>query len=675
MAQPEATGGEEAAVTKTAGSATAPTKYAAKKPAAKSPAKRSPAKRSPAKKSSAKKSPARKSPAKRAATTAARSGADRAAAGGAAAGVAGRTTDAARPARAGASADEVRAATHAEPEEVDTEEVDTEEVVDNVLGLGGFTFVGMDRGQVAAAVRRYAIALAGRPTVAANAALQMAREQARILVGRSDLAPDARDRRFADPAWRKPVWKRVAQSYVSVRDTVMETVERVGLDDGSADRARFGLMQITEAIAPTNNLTTNPAALRRALDTRGQSLRSGARHLLHDVRRNRGLPSQVDTRPFVIGENMAATPGAVVRRTEQYELIQYSPTRSRVRRRPVIIIPPQINRYYFLDLAPGRSFVEHAVASGQQVFLISWRNPTRQHRSWTLDTYISACIDAIHTVMDISGASDVNSVGFCAGGMTQSMMLAYLHAQEMPLVNAATLAVTMIDTHARSSINSFATKRSVASTISKSRRKGMLEGDELARVFAWIRPNDLVWNYWVNNYLMGENPPAFDVLAWNADATNLPNQLHEQFLDISTGNKLLTPGGVTVLGQPLDLRTVDIDHYSVGASTDHIVPWQSCYRATSLFSADHRFVLSNSGHIQALVNPPDNPKASFLVGDTLPASAVAWQRAATKHAGSWWTDWVEWIDSRSGGWKPAPTELGSPRHPVLCDAPGTYVTS
>ena len=551
-----------------------------------------------------------------------------------------------------------------------------EDVLDNVLGLGGFTFVGMDRDQAVAAVRRYALALALRPSVVARHAASLAIEQGRVLAGKSELKPEPKDRRFADPAWQNGVWKRVAQSYLALRDTVMDTVDHVGLDQGSRDRARFGLMQLTEAIAPTNNLITNPEALRKAVRTRGSSLRDGSRHLWHDILRNRGLPSQVDTRPFVIGENMAATPGAVVRRTEQYELIQYTPVGSRVRRRPVIVIPPQINRYYFLDLAPGRSFVEYAVSKGQQVFLISWRNPGREHRSWTLDTYINACLDAVHTTIDICGTKDVNSIGFCAGGMTQSMMLAYLQAQGNPLVNAASLAVTMVDTHARSSINSFATGRSVKSTVSKSRRKGMLEGEELARVFAWIRPNDLIWNYWVNNYLLGENPPAFDVLAWNADATNLPNQLHEQFLDISLHNRLLEPGGVTVLGQPLDLSQVSVDHYSVGASTDHIVPWQSCYQATQLFAGEQRFVLSNSGHIQALVNPPDNPKASYFAGEPYPASADRWlAENATKHAGSWWTDWVEWVDARAGGWKAAPKSLGNARHPVLGDAPGTYVTS
>ena len=309
------------------------------------------------------------------------------------------------------------------------------------------------------------------------------------------------------------------------------------------------------------------------------------------------------------------------------------------------------------------------------MFLTSWRNPGPENRDWSLDTYISACIDAIEAVLSISRVKDLNSLGLCAGGMTQSILLGYLSAQSRPLIHAASLAVTMIDSQTHSVINSFATKRTVAATITKSRRKGMLAGEDLAKVFAWMRPNDLVWNYWVNNYLLGENPPAFDVLAWNSDATNLPNQLHEQFLQISSDNSLMEPGGVSVLGQSIDLRNVTIDHYSVGAVTDHIVPWQSCYQATQLFGGAHRFALSNSGHIQALVNPPDNPKASYFVGDDFPPDPIAWRANATRRSGSWWTDWSAWLDSRSGNWRAAPTSPGNSTHPVLCDAPGTYVSS
>ncbi len=545
----------------------------------------------------------------------------------------------------------------------------------SALGLGGFTFVGLDRKQTAQALARFTAKAIQRPGAIASRTLAFGAEQVRILTGNSSISPDPKDRRFADPEWRKPGWRQLVQSYLAFRDAVQGSVDEVDLDGGSRERARFGLMQITEALAPSNNLLTNPVALRTARRTRGASLAAGARHLTHDIRHNHGLPSQVDTRPFAVGKNIAATPGLVVKRTDQFELIHYRPSTAKVHSRPLVIIPPQINRYYFLDLAPGRSFAEFAVANELQVFMISWRNPQPEHRHWSLDTYVTAIIEALETVTEITGSDDANTIGFCSGGMTQSILLGYLSATGRPLVNAAALGVTMVDTHVQSTINSFATRRSVQSTIDRSRKAGGVRGDELARIFAWIRPNDLIWNYWVSNYLLGENPPAFDVLAWNSDATNLPNQIHEQFLDISLGNLLMEPGAVSTLGHSVDLRDVDVDHYSVGAVTDHLVPWQACYRATQLFGGNQRFVLSNSGHIQALVNPPTNPKASYFVNEDLSGTAEEWLAGAQQVKGSWWTDWAAWIRPRSGTLKKAPSDLGSAQNPPICAAPGTYVTS
>ena len=554
-------------------------------------------------------------------------------------------------------------------------DADDEPAVRSALGLGGFSFVGVDARETVDAVMRSVASTVRRPQAAASAAAELAANELRILTGRSDFAPDQKDRRFADDAWQRPGWKQVVQSYLAFRDAVETMIDEVDLDEDSKERARFGLMQLTEALAPSNNLLTNPVAIRKAVETRGSSLVAGARHLFSDLRHNGGLPSQVDTRPFEVGENLAATPGSVVKRTDQFELIQYSPTTERVRRRPLVIIPPQINRYYFLDLAPGRSFIEHAVSRGQQVFIISWRNPQEEHRHWGLDTYVSAIIDALETAAAITRTKAVNTIGFCAGGMTQSIMLGYLEATGRKLVNSASLAVTLVDTHEESAMNAFATQRSISSTLRKSRKTGGVSGQELARTFAWIRPNDLIWNYWVSNYLLGEDPPAFDVLAWNADATNLPNQLHEQFLDISLHNRLVEPGGVSVLGQSVDLHKVDIDHYSVGAITDHLVPWESCYQATKLFAGEQRYVLSNSGHIQALVNPPGNPKASFYINDDLASGPQEWLAGAEKHQGSWWVDWADWLEKRAGQTKVAPVSPGDDDHPVLCAAPGTYVAS
>jgi polyhydroxyalkanoate synthase len=538
---------------------------------------------------------------------------------------------------------------------------------------GGNPFVGLTAAQVAAATARWAGHLARRPTVLASHVAGLGAEELRILAGASTTTVDPKDRRFTDPAWSNPLWKRVAQSYLATRDTVLSSIEDVGLDPKSADRARFALMQLTEAAAPTNTLAGNPAAIKKAARTRGRSLVDGSRHLMHDVLRNGGMPSQVDTRPFVVGQTIATTPGSVVYRTEVFELIQYRAATAKVRARPMLVIPPQVNRYYFLDLAPGRSFIEYGVSRGLQMFTISWRNPTPAQRDWSLETYAAACIEAVEVVNEITGSDDCNVIGFCAGGITQSVALSHLAATGRSIVHASARAVTTVDTTAKSTINMFASKRSVDAAVRRSGRRGVLTGRSMARVFAWVRPNDLVWNYVVSNYLMGENPPAFDVLAWNADTTNLPAALHAQFVHLFSDNALMTPGAVTVLGTPVDLSNVKTDLYVVGASTDHLVPWEAAYRATQAYGGESRFVLSNSGHIQALVNPPSNPKASFLTSDDNPPDPHAWRAGARQVKGSWWVDWADWAIERSGEEKPRPRRLGSRAHGVLAPAPGRYV--
>ena len=538
---------------------------------------------------------------------------------------------------------------------------------------GANPFVGLNARQLGSAFSRWGGRLLREPSVIASKSLSVAAEDVRILVGASDLAPDPKDKRFADPAWSGPVWRRLAQAYLARREALLGTVDDLDLDEKSRDRARFVLMQVTEAAAPTNNLLTNPTALRVMVDTRGRSLVRGAKNLAWDARHNGGLPSQVDTRPFEVGRTLALTPGGVVKRSELYELLQYEPSTKRVQRRPLVIIPPQVNKFYFLDLAPGRSFIEHAVSQGLQVFTMSWRNPGPDQREWSLDDYVAACLEAIETACAITGSEDANVIGFCAGGITQSLLLGHLAATGRPLVHASTLAVTTIDTTAKSVMNMFVSERSMAASIDKSRRKGVLEGRQLNRVFAWVRPNDLVWNYWVSNYLLGQSPPAFDILAWNGDSTNLPAALHAEFVRLMVDNALVHPGTVEVLGSPVDLSQVKTDLYVVGAATDHIVPWQTTYVATQVYGGDSRFVLSNSGHIQALINPPDNPKASYSCSDDHPPDPEIWLKGATKQTGSWWSDWAAWMIERSGEERVAPRRLGDADHPVLCAAPGTYV--
>jgi polyhydroxyalkanoate synthase len=538
---------------------------------------------------------------------------------------------------------------------------------------GANPFVGMTPRHMVSAAARWAAAASRHPLVLTSEVLRWGAEEAKVIAGSSDVAPDPKDKRFADPAWKNPIWKRVAQSYLLTGKILLGSVDQVGLDPKSASRARFALDQIVEASAPTNNLISNPTALKRAIETKGRSLVDGSRHLAHDVRFNGGLPSQVDTRPFRVGETVATTRGEVIHRSPMFELIQYEPSTRQVGSLPTLIIPPQINRYYFLDLSPQRSFVEYAVSRGIQMFLISWRNPTPDERDWGIDEYVGAIIEAAEVTAEIADTGSVNLAGFCSGGMTQCAALSYLAATGRDLVHATTLAVTLIDTQISSTLNMFSTQRTIRSAIANSRRKGVLEGRELARVFAWVRPNDLVWNYWVSNYLLGQNPPAFDVLAWNADATNLPAALHAEFMRMWDDNALCHPGAMEVLGAPVDLTTIKQDAYIVGALNDHLVPWQSAYAATQMLGGESRFVLSNSGHIQALVNPPDNPKANYYLNDDQCPSPSTWLAGATQVKASWWVDWADWTLDHSGGMRTRPRSLGNSSHPKIVAAPGEYV--
>jgi polyhydroxyalkanoate synthase len=341
--------------------------------------------------------------------------------------------------------------------------------------------------------------------------------------------------------------------------------------------------------------------------------------------------------------------------------------------RPLMMIPPQINKFYILDLAPRRSLIEYAVGRGFQTFAVSWRNPTAAQRDWGLGTYVQALREASDAALAITGADKLNVLGACAGGITTAVLLGHLAASGDERVASATFPVTVLDTSVESAMDLLASEKSIASALERSRARGVLSGREMARVFAWLRPNDLVWNYWVNNYLLGEAPPAFDILYWNNDATNLPATLHAEFLEIFVNNSLCHPGALEVLDTPIDLGKVRSDVYAVGALTDHITPWQACYRTPRLFGGKRTFVESTSGHIQAIVNPPGNAKSLFLASDAYGADPQTWLEGAREHRGSWWDHWTAWLVERSGPSKAPPTRLGSDAHEPLMPAPGRYV--
>jgi poly(3-hydroxyalkanoate) synthetase len=364
----------------------------------------------------------------------------------------------------------------------------------------------------------------------------------------------------------------------------------------------------------------------------------------------------------------------VVFRNDLVELIEYTPQTDTVHEVPLLIVPPTINKFYVVDLAPGRSLVEHLVGAGQQVFLISWRNPGTDGAEWGADAYGEAALEALDAVEAISGSRRTAILALCSGGMLSAMLMAHLAATGgLDRIAALSLLVTVLDQTRAGMPGALSDERATNAATARSARQGYLDGAALSEVFAWLRPRDLVWNYWVNNYLLGKSPPAFDILSWNADSTRMPARLHRDFIELAQDNQLTRPGAATMCGSPVDLARVDVDAYVVAGIADHLCPWQNCYRTTQLLGGRTKFVLSTSGHIAAIVNPPGNKKAKFRTAAENPPDAEAWLESTEENAGSWWEDYTSWLAERGGAEREAPKEPGGPDHPVLADAPGTYV--
>jgi polyhydroxyalkanoate synthase subunit PhaC len=530
------------------------------------------------------------------------------------------------------------------------------------------------RGRAAGAMRTLGHLAARHSQALLRATPDIGLELLRIGLGRSEVAPAKGDKRFTDPAWREnALFKATMQTYLTLGSGVDAYVDNLGLERMNAERLRFGLGLVREAMAPTNFFWTNPAAIKRCLDTGGGSIRKGMANWIGDLVHNQGMPSSVDRRLFQVGENLAATPGAVIFRNDVFELIQYAPQRETVYGRPLLVVPPQVNKYYALDLAPGRSMYEYLLKQGIQLFGISWRNPTGAQRAWNFDTYVQATIDAIDVVREVTGWPDVNMMGGCLGGMTVALTAAHLAARADRRVYSATMTVTLIDCDSDGRIFLFATPQTLALARQVTRPTGVINGWQMASVFSWLRPNDLVWNYWVNNYLLGQDPPAFDILAWNADTTRLTSAFHRQLLDMVAGNQLARPGAMTVLGTPVDMSRIACDTYVVGGLTDHITPWRTCYRTTQMVSGPTQFVLCSSGHIQTVVADPKHPRLGYLVNPETPAEAEQWLAGAQRHEGSWWEHWAKWLADRSGEQMAAPKFVGTALFPAKESAPGTYV--
>ena len=522
---------------------------------------------------------------------------------------------------------------------------------------------------------RYATRLATRPAMVARRAAKLTAELADIAKGSSGIAPERRDRRFADPAWSEnPLLKRAVQTYLALGGTAEELLADADLEWRDNTRLKFMLTNLIAASAPSNNPLLSPAAWKSFIDTGGMSAVRGARALVSDMSSTPHIPTMVAADAYEVGKDLAVSPGAVVARGDVYELIQYEPTTPTVYQIPLLMVPPMINKYYVTDLAPGRSMLEFFVAQGYQVFVLSWCNPGKEARNWDINTYGQAVVDSIGTMRAITKAPKVNVMGLCAGGILSSMVSAHLSATgQLGQIGCLGLGVTLLDMTQAGTTVSLMNEGTAAGSILASRARGYMDGRTLAEVFAWLRPDDLIWNYWVNNYLQGKTPPAFDILYWNADTTRMPAGLHRSFIEIAMDNALTKPDATSMLGSPVDLSKIDVDTYVVAGIDDHISPWPSAYRATQLLGGNSRFVLSNSGHIAAMVNPPSNPKATFRLSPGNPPDHREWLAKAETVQGSWWPDYTTWLAERSGDMKQAPRTLGNAKFPPLCPAPGTYV--
>ncbi len=534
-------------------------------------------------------------------------------------------------------------------------------------------------GQTAGSALASPARAAGAATGLARGVLAASTASVRRAVGQRVDGPvtPGRDRRFVDPSWDENAgYWLLRQLHLLNQQFVTELLEAAPMGDATKQKATFLASLLLDALSPTNTLAGNPAALKRAVETGGLSVIRGLRTAVDDALHNGGWPSQVDAEPFELGENMAATEGRVVFRSELFELIQYEPRTEQVHEVPLLFCPPWINKYYIMDLAPGRSLIEWAVDHGHTCFAISYRNPDESLRDATFDDYVlDGPLTAIQVVKEITGAEKVNTLAVCLGGTLNAMAMALDAAQGRDDVNTATMINTHTDFTRSGLLGAFTDQPTVDALKRHLLTTGSLSSRHMGRTFSLLRANELVFSYVVNNWLMGEKPAAFDLLAWNDDGTDMPAQLHSDFLQWCYVENRFAEGEFVLDGTTLDPGMVTQPTYVVSAVDDHIVPWQSAYQTTQLFNGDDmRFVLSTSGHIAAIVNPP-SPKARYWTNDDLPSDDAEWLDAAELHEGTWWSDWAEWISERAGDLVPAPTRLGADAHPPLEAAPGTYVNA
>jgi polyhydroxyalkanoate synthase len=486
------------------------------------------------------------------------------------------------------------------------------------------------------------------------------------------------DRRFKDSAWKEnEVFDFIKQSYLLSARYVQDVVKQVdGLDAKTAQKVDFYSRQFVDAMSPSNFLLTNPEVLRKTAETGGENLLKGLNNLLSDLEQGKGKLriKMTDTEAFQLGENIGVSPGKVVYQNDLMQLIQYTPSTETVLKRPLLIAPPWINKFYILDLRPRNSFVRWAVSQGHTVFIISWVNPDAKLAEKNFEDYMQegylAALDAIERA---TGEREVNAIGYCLGGTLLSSTLAYMAAKKDDRIKSATFFVTLTDFEDAGELGVFIDEEQLKALEEKMNKRGYLEGSEMATTFNMLRANDLIWSFVVNNYLLGNDPFPFDLLYWNADSTRMPAKMHSFYLrKMYQENLLSKPGGITLSGVPIDLRKIKTPAYFLSTREDHIAPWKSTYRGTQLLSGPKRFVLAASGHIAGVVNPPDSGKYSHWINKDLPGDAEEWFKGATEMAGSWWPDWHRWVTALSKEQVPARTP-GKGKLKAIEDAPGSYV--
>jgi len=511
------------------------------------------------------------------------------------------------------------------------------------------------------------------PVAAVRQMPWLASELVNIPLGRSSSWAEG-DQRFADVTWQdNPFFRLYGQSYRLFEEWTGRMADAA---DGSWDRqarTRYLANITTAMLSPTNFFWTNPAALKRAFETGGLSVLRGGRNMLRDLARG-GMPQMVNRKPFPVGEKLACTPGAVVYRDEIFELLQYTPATPAVRTRPLLMVPPELNRYYVLDLAPRRSLVEYLVANGIQTFMIVWRNPRPElgHGRWGVDDYLAAQAQAAEVVKKITGSDTINWLGLCAGGITTALMLGYLAATGDASAGSATFIVTMLTNRCPNIIGMMDTQQSRAILRRAADAGQVIPGRSVRTSFAWLRPNDLVFNYMVSGWLLGQDAPSFDVLAWNDDATGVSARFALESTELLV-DVMARQEPVTVLGTPVDLAKVDCDSFHIAGYTDHITPWRAAYTSTQVLGGEKELTVVKSGHIQSFVNPAGKSRYDYWEGPPTSGDPDQWLAGATEHHGSWWPQWLEWLTARSGPERAPSSTLGNEKYPLLGPAPGTYV--